>query len=49
MKFKVLQKKNIFFRTAYIRLSKEFHPDHNAGVDDAKMETIHNKVGYQEY
>ncbi|XP_023341221.1 dnaJ homolog subfamily C member 4 [Eurytemora carolleeae] len=30
-------------RTAYIRLSKEFHPDYNAGVDDAKMETIHNK------
>jgi hypothetical protein len=30
-------------RSAYLRLSKDFHPDLNVGKDEQDTETIHNK------
>ena len=33
------------YRNAYIKLSKEFHPDHNVGKSEQEIEKIHNKVG----
>ena len=31
------------FRSAYIKLSKEYHPDHHIGESTKNTEDIHNK------
>ena len=37
---------NLYCRSAYIKLSKELHPDHNAGKSPEENEYIHNEVGH---
>ena len=33
-----------YLRSAYLKLTKEFHPDHNVGKSRQETERIHNKV-----
>ena len=40
----VVTKYFLFFRNAYLKLSKELHPDTNQGKSEKESQEVHNKV-----